>query len=309
MYEQPVLARSDGGPVIGLVLGSGAARGWSHIGVLDALAAEGVKPDIVCGSSIGALVGAAYVSGKLEPLGNWVRSLDWQDVVAMLDISLKGGLIRGDRVVQHCAQNFFVPTFSETSQPFACVATELSTGREIWLRDGTMADAVRASIGLPGLFSPVLRGGRVLVDGGLVNPVPVSLARAMGADLVIAVELGSGVVGRTLRKNHASGFELMPDNGWVRKLLATVGLGADSAKLGDGSDMPSLADVVTTSINIMQMRIARSRMAGEPADLLISPRVAHLNMMEFDRAEDAIKEGVAAVKRVKPLLHQLLGRE
>jgi NTE family protein len=305
MYESALVTKNDGSPVIGLALGSGAARGWAHIGVIQALAAEGIVPDVVCGCSIGALVGAAYVSDKLDPLADWVTSLDWQDVVAMLDISFKGGLIHGDRVVQHCAQHFFKGDFESLSKPFACVATELSSGREVWLREGHLADAVRASIALPGLFSPVSRGGRVLVDGGLVNPVPVSLCRALGADIVIAVELGSGVVGRTLRKSGKTLLSLGVENNWMQRLLSTVGLRGEASE----SASPSLGDVVTSSINIMQMRIARSRLAGEPADVLVSPRVAELNMMEFDRARDSIDEGVAAVKRVLPSLQHTLGTE
>jgi NTE family protein len=196
MYESSLTARQDGSPVIGLALGSGAARGWAHIGVIAALEQEGIRPDVVCGCSIGALVGAAYVSGKVGQLGEWVSALDWHDVVGMLDLSFRGGLIRGEKVLAHCAQHFFVEDFAEADRPFACVATELASGREVWLRDGRLADAVRASIALPGLFSPVERNRRVLVDGGLVNPVPVSLCRALGADIVIAVELGSGMVGR-----------------------------------------------------------------------------------------------------------------
>ncbi len=306
MYESTPLANKDGSPVIGLALGSGAARGWAHIGVIQALAQHGIRPDVVCGSSIGALVGAAFVSGRIEQLDAWVKSLDWQDVVAMLDISLRSGLIRGDRVVQYCAQHFFLPDFSELPAPFACVATELSTGREIWLREGSVADAVRASIAFPGLFSPVLRNGRILVDGGLVNPVPVSLCRALGADVVIAVELGSGVVGRSSRRDRK--LPLLGDDHWAKRLLGRIGVAG-----GDGADedasLPSLPDVVTSSINIMQMRIARSRLAGEPSDVLIAPRVAHLNMMEFDRAGEAIDEGRAAVERVRLMLKHGLGME
>lgn len=306
MYESAPLTKKDGSPVIGLALGSGAARGWAHIGVVQALAQHGVRPDVVCGCSIGALVGAALVSGRMEQLAAWVKSLDWQDVVGMLDISLKGGLIRGDRVVQYCAEHFFLSDFSKLPLPFACVATELSTGREVWLRDGSVADAVQASIALPGLFSPVLRNGRVLVDGGLVNPVPVSLCRALGADIVIAVELGSGVVGRGSKRGRKP--PRLGDDHWARRLLSRIGVGDEGEDDTDPS-LPSLPDVVTSSINIMQMRIARSRLAGEPADVLISPRVAHLNMMEFDRAGEAIEEGTAAVERVRALLRQGVGLE
>ena len=307
MYDSPPIQRRDGRPVIGLALGSGAARGWSHIGAIRALARRGVRADVVCGCSIGALVGAALVSDKLDALAEWVESLDWQDVLTMLDISFKGGLIRGDRVVQHCAQHFFERDFTELTTPFACVATELSSGREVWLREGALADAVQASIALPGLFSPVLRHGRVLVDGGLVNPVPVSLCRALGAEIVIAVELGSGMIGHERRREHKPA--LVGEDHWAYKLLNTIGFNAaGDAEHGGAARVPSLADVIASSINIMQMRIARSRLAGEPADILISPRVAHLNMMDFDRATEAIAEGEAAVERIHAVLDNVLER-
>ncbi len=313
MYETAPIDRKDGRPVVGLALGSGAARGWSHIGVIQALEREGIKPDVVCGCSSGALVGAALASGRLKALADWVGALDWQAVLGMLDVSFKGGLIRGDRVVQHCAEHFFLEKFSDLRMPFACVATELSSGREVWLREGAISAAVQASIALPGLFSPVNRHGRVLVDGGLVNPVPVSLCRAMGAEIVIAVELGSGMVGKSRKRERERSFlpAVVNHEGWTQKLLGSIGLGngrspaTTESTAGDDS-LPSLPEVLAASINIMQMRIARSRLAGEPADILISPRVAHLNMMEFDRAGEAIEEGEAAVERVKPLLQQVM---
>jgi NTE family protein len=306
MYEFSLTARQDGCPSIGLALGSGAARGWAHIGVIEALEKEGIRPDVVCGCSIGALVGAAYVSGKVEELGGWVSSLEWHDVVGMLDLSFRGGLIRGEKVLAHCAQHFFADDFKRIDRPFACVATELASGREVWLREGRLADAVRASIALPGLFSPVERNGRVLVDGGLVNPVPVSLCRALGADIVIAVELGSGLVGRVHGKALAKAIQ-PAEEGIAGKLLGKLGIGNGAANESDG--LPSLTDVVASSINIMQMRIARSRLAGEPADVLISPRVAQLEMMEFHRAKEAIDEGRDAVTRIRATLMHALERD
>lgn len=306
MYESSLTARQDGRPSIGLALGSGAARGWAHIGVIAALEQEGIRPDVVCGCSIGALVGAAYVSGKVVDLGEWVSSLEWHDVVGMLDLSFRGGLIRGEKVLAHCAQHFFAKDFSEVDRPFACVSTELASGREVWLREGRLADAVRASIALPGLFSPVERNGRVLVDGGLVNPVPVSLCRALGADIVIAVELGSGLVGRSHGKTLARAVR-PAEEGLASRLLGKIGIGNGAPDEGDG--LPSLADVIASSINIMQMRIARSRLAGEPADVLISPRVAQLEMMEFHRAREAIDEGREAVARVRSTLLHALGKD
>src|SRR5512135_3210738 len=178
-------------PTLGLALGSGSARGWAHIGVIRALAAEGIVPDAICGCSIGAFVGAVYADGDLDKLEIWVSSLTWQDVVALLDVSLKGGLIKGAKLIQFFERHFVDRDFADLPIPFACVATDLESGREIWLRKGSVAHAVRASIALPGLFTPVPHDDGFLVDGGLVNPVPVSLCRAMGMDVVIGVEVGS----------------------------------------------------------------------------------------------------------------------
>ena len=302
------------GPVIGLALGSGAARGWAHLGVLQELACEGITPRIITGCSIGAFVGAAAASGDLAKLVRWAETLKWQDVVSLLDVSLRGGLIKGQKLIDFFERNFVDRDFSELDQRFACVATELSTGREIWLHEGSVAAAVRATIALPGLMTPVLHEGRMLVDGGLVNPVPVSLCRAMGADVVIAVDLGSDIVGRAFRR---SAVEPAPveetEAGWTERLLARFGFAAEDvgmapARVPDGAEvLPSLVSVISSSINIMQVRIARSRLAGEPADLLIAPRVSQLGLMDYHRADEAIAEGVAAVARVRPLLRELLG--
>jgi len=186
-------------PRIGLALGSGSARGWSHIGVIRALERAGHVPDIVCGTSIGALVGAVHAAGRLDWLEDWVRRLTWSGVVAMLDFRMGGGLIEGSRLTGFFRQHFRDEGIERLPLPFACVATELGTGREVWLREGPVIDAVRASIALPGLFTPTQLDDRLLVDGGLVNPVPVSLCRAMGADVVIAVDLNWDLIGRRAR--------------------------------------------------------------------------------------------------------------
>ncbi len=284
-------------PKIGLVLGSGSARGWAHIGVLRALQEAGITPDILCGCSVGALVGAAYADGDLDDLEQWVSGLSWQDVVGLIDVSFGGGLIKGDKLITFFKRHFVDKDFSALPLPFACVATDLANGREIWLREGSVAAAVQASIALPGLLSPVNRDGRLLVDGGLVNPVPVSLCRALGADIVIAVDLGSNIVGRSLKQDAKASGNGNP--GWTGKLLTSLGLKHDH-------EQPSLAAVLSTSINIMQTRIARSRLAGEPADVLISPRLAHLGLMDYHRAAEAIAEGSAAVKRMLPAIEFVL---
>lgn len=281
---------------VGLALGSGSARGWAHIGVIRALQEAGIVPDILCGCSIGALVGAAYADGDLDALEQWTTRLTWQDVVGLLDVGFTGGLIKGDKLTAFFEKHFVDKDFSALPLPFACVATELASGREVWLKEGSVAAAVRASIALPGLLAPVNRDGRLLVDGGLVNPVPVSLCRALGADVVIAVDLGSDIVGSSLKRNATAAQD---NPGWTSRMLSNLGLKRNH-------DLPSLAAVLSTSINIMQVRIARSRLAGEPADALIAPRLAHLGLMDYHRAPEAIAEGNAAVKRMLPAIEFVL---
>jgi NTE family protein len=282
---------------IGVALGSGSARGWAHIGVLRALAEIGVKPDIVCGTSIGAFVGAAYANGDLARLEGWVRSLTWQEVVGFFDVGARGGLIKGDKLMAFFERHFVDHDFSALPLPFACVATDLLSGREVWLREGSVADAVRASVTLPGLLAPQARERQLLVDGGLVNPVPVSLARALGADLVIAVDLGSDVVGHR--------FKGRPLPSWRQRLDQWLG----RSESPDTAVGPSLLDVVAGSINIMQVRIARSRLAGEPADVLIAPRLAQVGLFDYHRGEEAIEEGMEAVRVMQPAILRALERD
>ncbi|MBT0963657.1 patatin-like phospholipase RssA [Denitromonas iodatirespirans] len=307
-YDSEEHDRGSDGPKIGLALGSGAARGWAHIGVIRALRREGISPDVISGASIGAFVGASAATGGFEALAGWVEKLTWQTVVSYLDVSLRGGLIKGDRLIDYFEREVTGLGFDELKLPFGCVATELQTGREVWLREGSVAQAVRASIATPGLFTPVVQGGRVLVDGALVNPVPVSLCRAMGADIVIAVDLGSDIVGRARRRMTRSVKPVVDpaaERSWAERLLDRFGL--NDAQKGD--DEFSMLDVLNTSINIMQVRIARSRLAGEPADVLIAPRVGQVGPMDYHRAKEAIAEGEAAVTRMMPAIRYALGQE
>ncbi len=291
----------DRKPCIGLALGSGAARGWAHIGVIRALEEAGIRPDIVCGTSIGTLVGAAYAAGELDRLEQWALDLKMADIVAFLDLSLGGGLIRGERLMGFLGQHFVDRAIEQLAIPFAAVATALHTGAEVWLRHGSTLAAVRASIAVPGLLAPVLQDGMVLVDGGLVNPVPVSLARAMGADILIAVDLGSDILGRHLRDEiSAQG----PDNmvgDWIHRLRANLSALGPTRSANEPS-MPSILAVLFSSLNIMQVRIGRSRMAGEPPDLIVAPRLAQLRLLDFHQAKEAIAEGRLAVQRVAQAL-------
>jgi len=292
-------------PRIGLALGGGSARGWSHIGAIRALEDAGIKPDIVCGTSIGALVGAAYVGGELDRLEAWVRSLRLQTVVGFLDFSLNGGLIKGAKLIDFFRSHFVDRDIHELERPFGAVATDLRRGREVWLREGRVTDAVHASIALPGLFAPVLRDGSWLVDGGLVNPVPVSLCRAMGADVVIAVDLNSDLLGRHLKPARATRKRAPAEpESLTDALMARIQSGMSQFGLDhrDETEPPPMLDVLASSINIMQVLITRSRLAGEPADVLITPMLADLELMAFHRADTAIAAGRHAVEAVQPFL-------
>jgi NTE family protein len=265
--------------------------------VIRALEEAGIRPDIVCGTSIGALVGAAYAAGELDAFERWVLRLQMKDVVSFMDVNLRGGLFKGRRLMGFFQQHFADRPIEQLALPFAAVATALHSGAEIWLRSGSTLDAVRASIALPGLFTPVLHDGTVLVDGGLVNPVPVSLARAMGADVVIAVDLGTDLMGRHLRGNPPSNNLAAALGDWVRKVQDNWGLTVSGRDSKDDA-MPTLPEVLASSISIMQVRIARSRMGGDPPDVIVAPRLARLHLLDFHRAEEAIAEGRRAVEPV-----------
>jgi NTE family protein len=298
---------------IGLALGSGSARGWSHIGILRALAEIGIEPDVVCGSSVGAIVGASCAAGNLDKLEAWVTSLTRTDVARFLDLNLSlNGFVDAPRLRSFfgdyvCAEDVLI---EELGRTFATVSTDLETGREFWFTEGSVLDAVWASMSLPALFPPIRHQGRWLVDGGLVNPVPVSVCRALGADIVIAVNLNGAVVGRHFLhrfegKDEAN--EVTSDSllSLVRKTVKSY----SSSLFGSNAtedEAPGLFDAIIGSINIVQDRITRSRMAGDPPDVVLAPRLSHIGLMEFYRAREAIHEGRECVQRMLPeIRHQV----
>ncbi len=295
---------------IGLALGSGAARGWAHIGVIRELERNDIVPDIVCGTSIGSLVGAAMASGELQRLEKWVRSLKWQNVFGYFDLTMSGGLIKGEKLFAFFRDNFCDRDIKDLDTPFGAIATELASGREIWLREGSLFEAVRASISLPGLFTPVERDDQLLVDGGLVNPIPVSMCRALGADVVIAVDLNADLLSAARRGRAgvlAMSDATAADSASLLDRIQEKLAGALSLQSTD-HDTPSMLDVVTASINIMQVRLTRSRLAGEPADALITPRLAHFALLDFHRANEAIEAGEEAAQDVMSQITSLLDR-
>lgn len=312
-------------PRIGLVLGSGSARGWAHIGVIRALEEEDIRPDVVCGSSIGALVGAAYVSGNLDNLEQWVKGLTWWDIARFMDVKLAGGFIEGVNLMRTFENKVEDVEIEELERRFGAVTTNLRTGRELWLQRGSLLEAVRASIALPGLFTPVKGESDWLVDGGLVNPVPISLARAMDAEVVLAVNLNGDILGRHLtpRKRRAAKVAETPPEeeatdfgGFLDQIFNRVNASLKekvaaslSSSREDSPAEPGLFEVIASAINIMQDRITRSRMAGDPPEVLLAPRLAHVGLLEFDRAQEAIDSGYEAARRQMSAIRFAVGLE
>jgi NTE family protein len=286
---------------IGLALGGGAARGWAHIGVLRALLAAGIKPDIIAGTSIGAVVGGCYAAGRLDDLEVFARELTKRRVFGYLDFNLTGtGLITGQRLCERLDRQLGDRSIEDLDQRFTAVATEFGSGHEVWLSRGRLVDAVRASYALPGIFKPVKIDGRWLFDGALVNPIPVSVCRALGARYVIAVNLNIDISGRAATGAFGDSMPTMPEeepapvtgkNGIaVRRLLQRQVFGtADTA--------PGISTVMVDAFNIVQDRIARSRLAGDPPDAMISPRLHGIGLFDFHRAEDLIDRGAHAARR------------
>ncbi len=293
---------------IGLALGSGASRGWSHIGVINALTDEGIIPDIVCGTSIGSLVGASYVLNNLDKLEKWVCSLTRFETARFFEINTSlTGFVNTERL--HHFLNKYVAsdaaTIERLTKQYAAVATDLETGREIWLKEGSILEAVWSSISLPGLFPAIKNNNKWLVDGGLVNPVPVSVCRALGADVVIAVNLNGDIVGKHFQK---------PKN-IIKQDSSIVGKISDLAAEYTASLFPStkaedkppgLFEAIASSVNITQDRITRSRMAGDPPDILLSPKLSHIGLLEFYRANEAINEGRECVQRMLQEIQHVL---
>ncbi|MFJ2974047.1 patatin-like phospholipase RssA [Kluyvera sp. NPDC087067] len=285
---------------IGLALGSGAARGWSHIGVIKALQKMGIEVDIVAGCSIGSLVGAAYASNRLPELEKWVCSFSYWDVLRLMDLSWRrGGLLRGERVFNQYRQIMPVEKIEHCERRFATVATNLSTGRELWFTDGDLHMAVRASCSIPGLMAPVLHNGYWLVDGAVVNPVPVSLTRALGADIVIAVDLQHDahlMQQDLLSVNIHSDEEINASAdalSWRERLRTRLGRVASRRSVV----APTAMEIMTTSIQVLENRLKRNRMAGDPPDILLQPFCPQISTLDFHRASSAIAAGQQAVEK------------
>jgi NTE family protein len=295
---------------IGLALGSGAARGWAHIGAIRALEEAGLEIGMIAGTSIGSLVGAAFASGRLDSLEDVVRELDWRRAIALFDVSLpRSGLLDGTKVTASIREHFESGDISDLAIPFCAISTDLVDGSEVLIRDGDVIDAVRASISVPGVFTPVRRGSRLLVDGGLVDPVPAGVVRRMGADFVVAIDLNHGAAGvgpmdRRAYESTDGRHGGQPGDhavaGRLRAQLAAVGERLGSTKLlamADGwhwfrqDSLPNILEVLISSLNVMEMQITDMQLEKEPPDVLLRPRLEHIRPMDFHRGDEAIAEG------------------
>lgn len=276
---------------IALALGGGAARGWAHIGVLRALDEAGVKIGMIAGTSIGALVGGCYLAGKLDELEDFARSLTMRRIAGLLDLTIGGGgLFGGMRLTKRMQEHLVGLNIEDLEHPFIAVATELKTGHEVWVHQGDLITALRSSYALPGIFEPVRCNGRTLIDGALVNPVPVSVCRAYEQALVVAVNLNYDIFGRSAVVKHGAG---------------TASLDATAKAPTEASSRVGLPGVMVQAFNIIQDRISRSRLAGDPPDLTLHPRINHIGLSEFHRAAESIERGYEETRSRIPELKRM----
>jgi NTE family protein len=296
-------------PKLGIALGAGGARGWSHIGVLLELNAHGIYPEVVAGTSIGALVGGAYAAGKLNEIEMFARRLTRKRVISLMDVSFSGvSFLGGERLRRELEQEFSGRSFEDLDKKFATVATEIGSGHEIWLTKGDVADAIRASYAMPGIFEPVKINGRWLFDGALVNPIPVTLCRALGAEIVVAVNLvGDTTFRATIIDDRVSiepaieTYDLgEPDAGRTLRARIFGGMGGNLRRLfGKREDgAPGIGIAMMDAFNIAQGRISRSRLAGDPPDVLVNARLGTVGLFDFHRADELIAIGREATRRV-----------
>jgi NTE family protein len=299
-------------PIIGIALGGGAARGWAHIGVLKTLVDAGLEPDIVAGTSIGAVAGACYVTGRLQALEDFAGGLTRRRVFSFLDFNFAGsGLITGQRLNSRLESHLQDFTIEKLERKFVAVATELGTGHEVWLNKGSLVNALRASFSLPGIFRPVKVNGRWLIDGALVNPIPVSVCRALGARIVIAVNLNSDMISKGSTIHDHEAFAEPPAPPEDTHLPGSNGRAAihllHRQIFGRGNGAPGISSVMMDAINITQDRIARSRLAGDPPDITITPKVGSIGLFDFHRAGEAMAQGAKAAEKELDELKALIG--
>lgn len=300
------LYKENGGPAgIGIALGGGMARGFAHIGVLKTLNKNGIYPSIVTGTSIGAVVGGCYLAGKLAEFEDWARSLNRMRIFSYLDFRVRSaGLIGGKRLEAVLEKNFRDMSIEDLPHPFIAIASDLLTGHEVWLRRGKMVEAMRASFALPGVFPPVERNHRFLADGALVNPLPIAPCQAMGARMTIAVDLNSDIIGKAAQPGQSyqrvAGFDMFSDADVPPAEQRKISSGLTKRLFRREDNNPSLFGVMISALGIMQDRLTRSRLAGDPPDIHLKPRIGHIGLLEFEKASELIEIGEEAAEKALP---------
>lgn len=292
-------------PDIGLALGSGLARGIAHIGALKALDRHGIKPGIVAGTSMGALVGGCYLSGKLKELEDWALSLNRRRILSYLDFRVRSaGLIGGAKLMKIMDEHFSGMVIEDLPHPYVAIASDLLTGHEVWLRKGHFIDSMRASFALPGVFPPVEINRRNLIDGALVNPVPVSPCRALGARMIIAIDVNADLIGKAGKPGQqfqtVAGFDVYNDRDVAPEDRKGFENPVAKRLFRRENDNPSLFGVMVSALNIIQDRVTRSRLAGDPPDVHIKPSIGHIGLLEFEKGAEIIELGEQAVERALP---------
>jgi NTE family protein len=300
---------------LGLALGSGAAHGFAHIGVLRALGEMGYKPDVIAGTSVGAIIGAAYLTGEIDNIQALAQQTGLVGILGYIDVTFsRGGLVVCEKMFERFRNPATNIDIAALPKPFGAVATDLGTGREIWLREGDLLTNLRASCAIPGLFPPVQDGRHWLVDGALVNPVPVSLCRALGATFVIGVGLAASRM-----PLPSAALQTTPDPAkppaegaaWldrVGQMLDEKTRQLSHTLFGERRSTPSAIEALVGSIEVMQSRIMRSRLVGEPPDVLVAPMLGRVGVLEFDRSAEIIELGYEATMALQPMIAQALAR-
>ena len=298
-------------PRLGLALGGGVARGWAHIGVIQRLEELGVEPDIVCGTSIGALVGGFWLAGELGALETWARALTKRRMLSYFDIVLNGsGLMGGKRLEKAMQKNLPQTNIEDLDRKFLAVTSELATGHEIWLMEGDLSEAIQAAYALPGIFPPRAVNGRWLIDGALVNPLPVSACRALGARIVIAIGLHADAFGRAATERREK-YDNIADASGEGLEDAAKGRLAEKFMMRrlfhpSPDNAPGVGSVMLASFNILMDRMTRSRLAGDPPDVMVLPKVGHVPLLDFDRADELINLGRDAADAAMPEIERAM---
>jgi NTE family protein len=308
---------------VGLALGSGSSRGWAHLGVIKALQENNIPIDYIAGTSIGAYVGAICASGKTEEFSRIVLEMDWKKVVSLLDLSMSlTGFLEGRKVMDLADDIMKSQIFEDLEIPLRVIAADLKKGEEIIISDGSVREAVRASISIPGVFRPVEYKGVICVDGGILNPVPTDIVRKMGADVIIAVDLNRCLINRRDKKitkkeekrekalssailEKLSGrFSYMES--LMRSWIKIDSLERSTEKKKD--DIPGFIEMYRRSMDIMEMQIARLALCLNPPDILITPELGHIKLMDFDLGKEIVEEGYKKTMGQMEKIKDVLGK-